>query len=80
MVRLDNISSSILWIFILVLFCIDFSTLKAQNNIIYLYPDSAEYEISKHIYGHFSEHPGRCIYGGIWVGEDPGNKYFSFKK
>ncbi|MCK5104959.1 MAG: alpha-N-arabinofuranosidase, partial [Cyclobacteriaceae bacterium] len=26
--------------------------------------------ISKHIYGHFSEHLGRCIYGGIWVGED----------
>jgi alpha-N-arabinofuranosidase len=26
--------------------------------------------ISKHIYGHFSEHLGRCIYEGIWVGED----------
>ncbi len=26
--------------------------------------------ISKHIYGHFAEHLGRCIYGGIWVGED----------
>jgi len=26
--------------------------------------------INKHIYGHFSEHLGRCIYGGIWVGED----------
>jgi len=26
-------------------------------------------EISKHIYGHFSEHLGRCIYEGIWVGE-----------
>jgi alpha-L-arabinofuranosidase len=25
--------------------------------------------ISKHIYGHFSEHLGHCIYGGIWVGE-----------
>lgn len=25
--------------------------------------------ISKHIYGHFSEHLGRCIYGGIYVGE-----------
>jgi alpha-N-arabinofuranosidase len=24
--------------------------------------------ISKDIYGHFSEHLGRCIYGGIWVG------------
>jgi len=27
-------------------------------------------EISRHIYGHFAEHLGRCIYGGIWVGED----------
>ncbi|GAA4849125.1 alpha-L-arabinofuranosidase AbfB [Paenibacillus vulneris] len=26
--------------------------------------------ISKHIYGHFAEHLGRCIYEGIWVGED----------
>ncbi len=25
--------------------------------------------ISRHIYGHFSEHLGRCIYGGVWVGE-----------
>jgi alpha-N-arabinofuranosidase len=27
--------------------------------------------ISRHIYGHFSEHLGRCIYGGIWAGNDP---------
>lgn len=27
-------------------------------------------QISKHIYGHFSEHLGRCIYEGIWVGQD----------
>ena len=26
--------------------------------------------ISKDIYGHFSEHLGTCIYGGIWVGVD----------
>ena len=26
--------------------------------------------ISKEIYGHFSEHLGRCIYNGIYVGED----------
>ncbi len=26
--------------------------------------------ISKNIYGHFSEHLGRCIYGGLFVGED----------
>lgn len=26
--------------------------------------------ISKDIYGHFSEHLGACIYGGLWVGTD----------
>jgi len=30
----------------------------------------ANKRISRHIYGHFSEHLGRCIYGGYWVGED----------
>ncbi|TDD72725.1 alpha-N-arabinofuranosidase [Jiangella aurantiaca] len=25
--------------------------------------------ISRHLYGHFAEHLGRCIYGGFWVGE-----------
>jgi len=30
----------------------------------------ASARISRHIYGHFSEHLGRCIYGGYWVGED----------
>ena len=27
-------------------------------------------KISKNIYGHFSEHLGRCIYQGLYVGED----------
>ena len=27
-------------------------------------------KINKNIYGHFSEHLGRCIYGGIYVGEN----------
>jgi alpha-N-arabinofuranosidase len=27
-------------------------------------------KISKHVYGHFAEHLGRCIYGGFYVGED----------
>lgn len=32
--------------------------------------DVKQGRISKHIYGHFAEHLGRCVYGGIWVGED----------
>lgn len=27
-------------------------------------------KISRDIYGHFSEHLGRCIYGGFWVGKN----------
>lgn len=30
--------------------------------------DQSRGTISRHIYGHFAEHLGRCIYEGIWVG------------
>lgn len=33
-------------------------------------PNRSVGTINKNIYGHFSEHLGRCIYGGIYVGED----------
>ncbi|WP_159888420.1 alpha-N-arabinofuranosidase [Paenibacillus puerhi] len=32
--------------------------------------DIRKSRINRNIYGHFSEHLGRCIYEGIWVGED----------
>ena len=32
--------------------------------------DQGKETISRHIYGHFSEHLGHCIYGGYWVGMD----------
>ncbi|MBN1422167.1 MAG: alpha-N-arabinofuranosidase [Planctomycetes bacterium] len=32
--------------------------------------DAGRDKISRNIYGHFSEHLGGCIYGGIWVGEE----------
>ncbi len=32
--------------------------------------DLGKKTISRYIYGHFAEHLGRCIYEGIWVGED----------
>ena len=40
---------------------------KAQLTV---HVNEGEHTINKHIYGHFSEHLGRCIYGGIWVGEN----------
>ena len=33
-------------------------------------PDDTIGVIDPNIYGHFAEHLGRCIYDGIWVGED----------
>ncbi|MDR0393561.1 MAG: alpha-N-arabinofuranosidase [Tannerella sp.] len=45
--------------------------LAAQNNAtIKIYPEQAKDTIPKEIYGHFAEHLGSCIYGGLWVGED----------
>lgn len=41
----------------------------AQNKLI-VNADQGNVTISKHIYGHFAEHLGRNIYGGIWVGPD----------
>ncbi len=35
-----------------------------------LHTDQAETKINKEVYGHFAEHLGRCIYGGIYVGEN----------
>jgi alpha-N-arabinofuranosidase len=50
---------------------ISFGT-KAQqiSNTLVVKADSGKETISKYIYGHFAEHLGRCIYGGIWVGKN----------
>ena len=32
--------------------------------------DKSAGTISRYIYGHFSEHLGHCIYGGLFVGKD----------
>ena len=37
---------------------------------ITIHADEGKNTISRFIYGHFAEHLGRCIYDGIWVGED----------
>ena len=43
---------------------------QEKENKIVINADLGKETISKHIYGHFTEHLGRCIYGGIWVGKD----------
>lgn len=45
-----------------------FTLAQAQNSAV-LNTDQGKTIINKHIYGHFSEHLGRCIYGGFYVGE-----------
>ncbi len=41
----------------------------AQNKVV-LNVNEAKVVIDKHIYGHFAEHLGRCIYDGFYVGEN----------
>lgn len=44
------------------------ASLCGQNKVT-LRPSIDTVTISKHIYGHFAEHLGRCIYDGFYVGE-----------
>lgn len=46
------------------------ASLQAQNNKIVINADQELSTISRHIYGHFAEHLGEGIYGGVWVGEN----------
>lgn len=41
-------------------------------NDITLDVKTAKTTIDRNIYGHFAEHLGRCIYEGMWVGEESG--------
>jgi alpha-N-arabinofuranosidase len=59
------ISLSILFFFIIIKIHAQEST-----NTLIVQADSGKVTISKYIYGHFTEHLGRCIYGGIWVGKN----------
>lgn len=45
-------------------------TFSQQKAEVVVHADKGEYLISKHIYGQFSEHLGRGIYNGLWVGEE----------
>ncbi len=41
-----------------------------KTNRLVIHADQPGAIINRNIYGQFSEHLGRCIYGGIWVGPD----------
>lgn len=40
---------------------------NAQNTASLVVQPKSDHTISRHIYGHFSEHLGHCIYDGFWV-------------
>ncbi|MCD2421134.1 alpha-N-arabinofuranosidase [Niabella pedocola] len=54
---------------VLLLYAALFSNAQQQGTLSLAVNDTGTV-ISRHIYGHFSEHLGRCIYDGFWV--DPG--------
>jgi alpha-L-arabinofuranosidase len=58
-----SIIAFILMFGIINIFSQEKATLTVKNNDTTLL-------ISRHIYGHFSEHLGRCIYDGFWVNEN----------
>ncbi len=42
---------------------------QSANHLV-IRVDQGSLQINRNIYGHFAEHLGGCIYGGLWVGED----------
>lgn len=65
--QLTNLSLKLFSVFLFILiFGVD-----AQNTtVVKISKNDSAPIISKHIYGHFAEHLGRSIYGGIYVGEE----------
>lgn len=56
-------------IFISLIATLFLGTVFSQNKI-QLKQDTSNTIISKHLYGHFAEHLGRCIYDGFFVGDN----------
>jgi len=53
---------------VFIIVCLLTGSLAAQNKVV-IQADQGKYPISRHIYGHFAEHLGNCIYNGIYVGD-----------
>jgi len=61
-----NVTIILVWV---LLFCGP-QLFAQKSNTIRVNASEPKVTISKHIYGHFAEHLGRCIYGGFYVGEN----------
>jgi alpha-N-arabinofuranosidase len=51
-------------------FCSQVIVAQKETTVLTLKNSNDGPTISKHIYGHFAEHLGKCIYGGFFVGEN----------
>jgi len=49
---------------------VGFSLTGNSQSTIVVHTENPGAKIDKAIYGHFAEHLGHCIYGGIYVGEN----------
>ena len=58
------------WIILLFLIISFTSFAQKKTNTLIIHADNPQDTISKYIYSQFAEHLGRCIYGGVWVGEN----------
>ena len=52
------------------LICTAISLSLSAQNVVSLQADKGTEIINKNIYGHFAEHLGHCIYGGLYVGDN----------
>lgn len=53
-----------------ILFLLNENIGQKPGAVITIDTDLGEHTISPHIYGHFSEHLGRCIYDGFFIGKE----------
>ena len=69
MEKIEIMKKNIALSFFIIIIAIRLNAQQSANTLI-INADLGKDTISKNIYGHFSEHLGRCIYGGIWVGKN----------
>lgn len=69
---MKTLSSNLLRIWWAALLAVQLQLQAADSteNTLVIQADQGQETINRNIYGHFAEHLGRCIYEGIWVGED----------
>jgi alpha-N-arabinofuranosidase len=67
MLKFKSFSSGFLGVFLVSTFSVYSQT---NNTVITIKKDEKAPIINKHIYGHFAEHLGRCIYDGFFVGDN----------